>query len=186
MHVPNSYTRQHCAETGFGCCLKEKVVILNNALDGSEAEQLYFCLCGNGAGSNPKGTALFLVSLHTGQFRLKSRKKVLGTLKAEFLPDSAREKLAQVRPVGARNVKRYSPKYNSCCYRKDGSPFQGAMLCTESEVMDYVQMQALYQHRIEIFNQDGSCVLKMQEGAFFPSQHAVRKGADPKCLNQYC
>jgi hypothetical protein len=52
--------------------------------------------------------------------------------------------------------------------------------------MDYVRMQAPYQHRIEIFNQDGSCVLKMQEGAFFPPQHAVRKGVDPKCLNQYC
>ena len=172
------YSFQDCAETGYDCCLKDKVVILDNAFADAEPGQLYFCLCGNGAGSNPKGSALFLISLQTGQFQLKSRREVLGVLKRELLPDAARERLALIRPVGARNVSLHTPKYSSCCYQKDGRPFPGASLCTEQEVIDYIRMQAPYQHRVAVFDRHSGCVLEMFKGTFLPPMQSVRKGVE--------
>lgn len=98
------YTAKDCPATDLGYSIHGKVVVISH--DNPE-RQLYFCLCGNGAGANSSGPAVFLVSLRTGEFGLKNRSQVVGILKPELLPDSAKLQLSQIRPVGALDLKNH-------------------------------------------------------------------------------
>ena len=101
------YTEKDCSATGSHCNIQGKVVVIGQ--DNPE-RQLYFCLCGNGASANPSGVAVFLVSLRTGEFALKNRSEVIGILKPELLPDSAKLQLSQIRPVGALDLKNHGQR----------------------------------------------------------------------------
>ena len=91
MERRSTYTAADCSATGLGCSIQGKIVVLDQ---DTPERQLYFCLCGNGAGVNPSGSAVFLVSLRTGEFALKSRSEVIGILNPELLPDSAKLQLS--------------------------------------------------------------------------------------------
>ena len=157
--------------TGLNCSIQGKVVVLSQ--DTPEG-QLYFCLCGNGAGANASGSALFLISLRTGEFALKKRSEVIGILNPELLPDSAKLQLSQIRPVGALDLKNYEPKYSGYSFLPDGRYASGVWLCTEQEALDYVEMQKPYQHRIMICDRDDFCVLELQEGRLLhPTEEAI-------------
>ena len=132
-----AYTSLDCAATGLGCSIQGKVVVLSH--DNPE-QQLYFCLCGNGAGANPSGCVVFLVSLRTGEFALKKRSEVIGILEPELLPDSTKLQLSQIRPVGALDLKNHEPKYSAYSFLSDGRYAAGVWLCSEQEVMDYKRM----------------------------------------------
>jgi len=155
------YTAQDCSATGLDCSIQVKVVVLRH---DSPERQLFFCLCGNGAGVNPSGSAVFLVSLRTGEFALKTRSEVIGILKPELLPDSAKLQLSQIRPVGALDLKNHEPKYSGYSFLPDGRYASGVWLCTEQEALDYVEMQKPYQHRIMLCDRDDFCVLELQDG----------------------
>ncbi|MEA5143385.1 MAG: hypothetical protein VB023_07370 [Oscillibacter sp.] len=155
------YTEKDCSATGLDCSIQGKVVVISQ--DNPE-RQLYFCLCGNGAGANPSGSAVFLVSLRTGEFALKNRSEVIGILKPKFLPDNAKLQLSQIRPVGALDLKNHEPKYSGYSFLPDGRYASGVWLCTEQEALDYVEMQKPYQHRIMLCDRDGFCVLEMENG----------------------
>lgn len=155
------YTAQDCSATGLGCSIQGKVVVLSH---DSPERQMYFCLCGNGTGANPSGSAVFLVSLRTGEFALKNRSEVIGILKPELLPDSAKLQLSQIRPVGALDLKNHEPKYSGYSFLPDGRYASGVWLCTEQEALDYVEMQKPYQHRIMLCDRDDFCVLEMESG----------------------
>lgn len=155
------YTAKDCSATGLDCNIQGKVVVISH--DNPE-RQLYFCLCGNGAGANPSGSAVFFVSLHTGEFSLKNRSEVIGILKPELLPDSAKLQLSQIRPVGALDLKNHEPKYSGYSFLPDGRYASGVWLCTEQEALNYVEMQKPYQHRIMLCDRDDFCVLELQDG----------------------
>ena len=161
MERRSTYTAADCSATGLGCSIQGKVVVLSH--DNPE-RQLYFCLCGNGAGVNPSGSAVFLVSLCTGEFALKNRSEVIGILKPELLTDSAKLQLSQIRPVGALDLKTHEPKYSGYSFLPDGRYASGVWLCTEQEALDYVEMQKPYQHRIMLCDRDDFCVLEMENG----------------------
>ena len=171
------YTAKDCSATGLSCSIQGKVVVISQ--DNPE-RQLYFCLCGNGAGVNPSGSAAFLVSLRTGEFALKNRNEVIGILKPELLPDSAKLQLSQIRPVGALNLKNHEPKYSGYSFLPDGR-YAGVWLCTEQEALNYVEMQKPYQHRIMLCDRDDFCVLEMENGRLLhPSQEEMESYRNPQ------
>lgn len=165
METKEIYTASDCAETGSFRSTKGKVVVLNReALPHNCQNQLFFCLCGNGAGVNPSGCAIFLISLSTGEFSLKKRSDVLGILKPELLPDSAKLQLSQIRPIGALDSKSHELKYSGYSFLPDGRYTAGVWLCNENEVMDYIEMQKDYQHRVMICDRDDFYVFEMLKG----------------------
>jgi hypothetical protein len=171
MERKSLFTDKDCLATGLNCSIQGKVVVLSQ---DTPERQLYFCLCGNGAGANPNGSALFLVSLHTGEFALKKRSEVIGILKPELLPDSAKLQLSQIRPAEALDLKNHEPKYSGYSFLPDGRYASGVWLCTEQEALDYVEMQKPYQHRIMICDRDDFCVLELQEGRLLhPTEEAI-------------
>ena len=176
MDAKQRYTEADCTETGFACSIKGKVIVLNcEALQQNCRNQLFYCLCGNGADANPKGCAVFLVSLSNGEFSLKRRNEVLGILKPELLPDSAKLQLSQVRPQGALNLNSHEPKYSGYSFLPDGRYAAGVWLCSEKEVMDYVEMQKPYQHRIMICDRNDFCILEMQDQKLiYPSEKEMK------------
>ncbi|WP_283608499.1 hypothetical protein [Faecalispora anaeroviscerum] len=185
MEAKEIYTASDCVETGSACSIKGKAMVLNReSLPENCRNQLFFCLCGNGAGVNPSGCAVFLVSLNTGEFSLKMRGDVVGVLKPELLPDSAKLQLSQIRPVGALDVKNHEPKYSGYSFLPDGRYASGVWLCSEKEVMDYIEMQKDYQHRVMICDRDDFCVFEMIKGEIVhPSPEAIeafRAGQKPQ------
>ena len=172
------YTEKDCSATGLDCNIQGKVVVISHdSLD----RQLYFCLCGNGAGANPSGSAVFLVSLRTGEFALKTRSEVIGILKPELLPDSAKLQLSQIRPVGALDLKNHEPKYSGHGFLPNGRYACGVWLCTEQEALNYVEMQKSYQHRIMLCDRDDFCVLEMENGRLLhPSQEEMEALHNPQ------
>jgi hypothetical protein len=178
------YTAQDCVETDISCSIKGKVIILKHeTLPFKEQNQLYFCLCGNGAGANPKGSVLFLISLNTGELSLERRDEVVSILKPEFLPDKAKLMLSQIRPVGALDIKSHEPQYSGYCFLTDGRYTCGVWLCSLKEVQDYIEIQKDYQHKIMICDRNDFCVFEMVEGkVIYPTQEildAHRAGQEP-------
>jgi hypothetical protein len=170
------YTKKDCIEAGSSCSIKGKVAVLNReALAPGDEGQLYFCLCGNGAAANPPGCAVFLVSLHTGAFSLKRRSEVIGVLKPELLPDSAKLRLSQIRPIRALELERHEPKYSGRCSLPDGGYTAGVWLYSEQEARNYIEIQRRYQHRVMICNRDDFCVLEMVEGKLLQPAQRERK-----------
>ena len=111
MTVKNAFTQEDCIETGYAMSIAGKVVVLKPSSLPPErqdgAHQLYFCEGGNGSNPNPIGRSIFTVSLADGERARWNRGDVLGILKPELLPDSARLHLSQIRakrrsrPAGA-------------------------------------------------------------------------------------
>lgn len=182
MEAKETYMASNCIETGSACSIKGKVVVLSSeALPHNCQNQLFFCLCGNGAGANSNGCAVFLVSLSSGEFSLKKRSDVLGVLKPELLPDQAKLQLSQIRPQGALDLKNHEPKYSGYSFLPDGRYASGVWLCSEKEVMDYVEMQRPYQHRIMICDRNDFCVLEMEGGKLLhPSQEELEAFRNPQ------
>jgi hypothetical protein len=179
MDAKQLYTEADCIETGSVCSIKGKVVVLNcEALQQSCRNQLFYCLCGNGTDVNPKGCAVFLISLSNGELSLKMRNEVLGILKPELLPDSAKLQLSQVRPIGAMNLKSHEPKYSGYSFLPDGRYTAGVWLCSEQEVMDYIEMQRPYQYRVMICDRNDYCVFEMIDGKLVHPQ--------PEVMEEFC
>ena len=170
-----TFTHEDCDQTGYGFSLKDKVVVLpKSVLPEDHPGQLFFCTGGNGANPNPIGRSVFLVSLSTGEPCRFRRSDVIGTLKPELLPDDARLQLSQIRPSGALDISRHEPLYSGYSFLADGRYAAGVWLCSPGEVMDYVEMQKPYQHRVLICDRDDFAVMEVIKGQMiFPSQEDI-------------
>lgn len=172
------FTQEDCTETGYAMSIANKVIVLKQSSLPEEYrnpnEQLYFCKGGNGSNSNPIGRSILAVSLANGELIRWNRSDVLGILKPELLPDSARLHLSQIRPSGALDLARYEPKYSGYSFLSDGRYASGVALCSEQEVKDYIEMQKDYQHRIMICDSDDFCVFEMEQGiVIHPSRETI-------------
>ena len=111
MRENERYTAADCSETGYGMSIDGKVIVVGaSVLPDHHPGQLFYCTGGFGANPNPSGRSVFAVSLSTGEHCRWYRNDVLGVLKPELLPDSARLYLSQIRPGGARDVQ--NPEYS--------------------------------------------------------------------------
>jgi len=168
MTVKNAFTQEDCIETGYAMSIAGKVVVLKPSSLPPErrdgAHQLYFCEGGNGSNPNPIGRSIFTVSLADGERARWNRGDVLGILKPELLPDSARLHLSQIRPRCALDPREHEPRYSGYSFLPDGRYASGVWLCSEKEVKDYIEMQKEYQHRVMICDRDGFCVFEMVRG----------------------
>lgn len=175
MESKSIYTADDCAETGYDCALQGKVIVLSRqALPENYHNQLFFCSGGNGANPNPIGRSVFLTSLSDGEQHRFFRSDVVGVLKPELLPDSAKLHLSQIRPPNALPLECNEPKYSGYSFLPDGRYTSGVWLCSEQEVMDYIELQKPYQHRILICDRNDFAVLELQEGRLiYPSEEAM-------------
>lgn len=175
MEPKNLYGADDCIETGYDCALHNKVIVLRRSvLPESYRNQLFFCSGGNGANPNPIGRSVFLTSLSDGEQYRFFRSDVVGVLKPELLPESAKLQLSQIRPPNALPLERNEPKYSGYSFLPDGRYASGVWLCSEKEVMDYIEIQQPYQHRILICDRDDFAVLELLEGKLiYPSEEAM-------------
>ena len=96
---------------------------------------------------------------------------MVGSLEPELLPDEAKLQLSQIRPVGAADLHHHEPEYSGYSFLEDGRYAAGAWLCSPQEVMDYVEMQKPYQHRVLICDRDDFAVMEVvKEQVIFPTQ----------------
>ena len=164
----NTFTREDCIETGCAMSIADKVIALKPSSLPQEyrngEHQLYFCKGGNGSNPNPIGRSIITVSLADGELVRWNRSDVLGILRPELLPDSARLHLSQIRPSGALDLREHEPKYSGYSFLPDGRYAAGVGLCSEKEVKDYIGMQKDYQHRVMICDSDDLCVFEMVQG----------------------
>ena len=97
----NLFTAEHCEEE-FGD-LEGKVVIINPKYLKEEywspENQLWLATGGFGCSPTAKGQAVYATCLIDGDKNRWDRSCVLGVMKDEYLPDWAREKLAQMQEM---------------------------------------------------------------------------------------
>ncbi len=172
------FTQEDCTETGYAMSIAGKVIVLKPSSLPQECrngnEQVYFCKGGNGSNINPIGRSILAVSLANGEYVRWNRSDVLGILKTELLPDSARLHLSQIRPGGVLDLTRHEPKYSGYAFLPDGRYTAGVGLCTEQEAKDYIEMQKDYQHRVMICDSNDFCVFEMEQGkVIHPTQEAI-------------
>ncbi|MDL2293786.1 hypothetical protein LJC60_04060 [Ruminococcaceae bacterium OttesenSCG-928-D13] len=157
------YGPKDCTETGYGMSLLGKVVVISRAsLSDEYPHQLFFCKGGFGANPNPRGRAVYGVFLSDGEYCRLNRSDVVGTLKPELLPDSARLHLSQIRPGG--NPAPSSPEFFGYCFLSDGHYSSATPLKDAKEAVDYAHMQMPYQHRILVCDRNDHAVIEILEG----------------------
>ncbi|OLN30072.1 hypothetical protein [Desulfosporosinus metallidurans] len=173
-----TFTHEDCTEIGYAMPIVGKVIVLKLPSLPQEyqdaSHQLYFCKGGNGSNPNPIGRSIFTVSLANGERVRWNRSDVLGILKSELLPDSAKLHLSQIRPSGALDLREHEPKYSGYSFLPDDRYTAGVWLCNEKEVMDYIEMQKDYQHRVMICDRNDFCVFEMIKGEIIhPSTEVI-------------
>ena len=187
----NIFSQEDCAGTGYAMSIAGKVIVLKPSSLPQEyrdgEHQLYFCQGGNGSSPNPIGRSIFTVSLADGEKVRWNRSDVLGTLKPELLPDSARLHLSQIRPGGALDLREHEPQYGGYSFLPDGRYAAGVWLCSFKEVKDYIEMQKDYQHKVMICDRNDFCVFEMVRGkVIHPSPETIeacRQAQDQSGMN---
>lgn len=165
MEAKRQYGTQDCTEIGSDSDIVGKVTVLRrDALPQNYNNQLFFC-------NRQDSKHIYMVSLEDGQNSRWSKYQVVGVLKPELLPDSAKLHLSQIRPINALSVENNEPKYSGYSFLSDGRYTSGVWLCSPQEVIDYIEMQKPYQHRILICDRDDFAVFEMIDGKLvFPSE----------------
>lgn len=169
------YTAEDCSQTGYAMPITNTVVVVSpKVLPPEHPGQLFYCTGGNGAMPNPIGRSVFAASLSTGETCRWQRGDIIGILKPELLPDSAKLHLSQLRPSGAAPLKNHTPEFSGYCFLEDGRYSSRVWLCSAKDAMEYVGMQKPYQHQIRICDRDDFCVFEMVDGKLvYPTQAEV-------------
>lgn len=172
------YGEEDCVQTGTGMFIAGYVVVLKPEAvpkDQHGIRQLLFCE--GGWGSVPDevdGSSVRAVSLVGGECVRRRRSEILGLLKPELLPDRARLQLSQIRPLDSEVPK--TPEYFGYCFLPDGRYAAGVPLSDEMEVLEYIDTQRGYQHRVMICDSEDSCVFEMTAGKIiFPSHEDIER-----------
>jgi hypothetical protein len=168
------YTKSDCldADMEMPPCGTVFVVGGERISEKSKAsDQLHFC--GADATLNTRNS-FYAVSLQDGKRMLWNRNDVLGILKPELLPDSAKLQLSQIRPEKSQNIREKEPEFFGYCFLRDGRYASGVPLHNADEVGEYIDMQKAYQHRLMICDHDDFAVLEMIDGKLvYPTEEML-------------
>lgn len=172
------YNEKDCIRTGYDMFISGKVVVLKpEALpkDQRGIRQLLFCEGGWGSEPDePEGSSVRAVSLADGEYVKRKRNEILGLLRPELLPDSARLQLSQTRPLDSEVPK--APEFFGYCFLPDGHYAAGVPLSDEMEVREYIDIQREYQHRLMICDSEDSCVFEMTaDKVIFPTREDIER-----------
>lgn len=160
-----SFTWEDCIEAASLEHLENRVFVRAE----SELGQLFFCI-------KDTGVDLQAVSLRNGEVICCQKQDVVGLLKPELLPDSAKLQLSQVKPVGAADFYEQEPEYSGYSFLPDGRYAAGVWLCSPEEVWDYIRIQKDYQYRVLICDRDDFAVLEFVKGMLvFPGQQDLKE-----------
>ncbi|TCX48967.1 hypothetical protein [Dehalobacter sp. 14DCB1] len=101
------FTLKHCIPSDYKENIENKVVIIRAESLRPEYrttdKQLVLAIGGFGAHGNSRGRAVYTVNLYSGKESRWNREDILGTLKPEYMPDWAKERLKQIQ--GERQAK---------------------------------------------------------------------------------
>lgn len=167
------YTREDCEQIGGQTDLYQKVVVYaGKNLAESPPGQLFLCIEKGRAACRPE--MVDLISLSNGERYLGKREDILGTLKPELLPDEAKLHLSQICVHEKKDFDKMKPLFSGYSFLPDGRYSAGVWLYSPQEVMDYVELQRTYQHRVLICDRDDFAVLEVLKGqVIFPDTQAL-------------
>lgn len=176
------YGMEDCLLSEKDISLTGKVIVLkSDAITNEQSgiRQLLFCTKEAGGALSPADRSVSAVSLANGELVREKRGEILGLLKPELLPDSARLQLSQIRPHKSESQK--NPEFFGYCFLSDGRYAAGVPLADEMELQEYVEIQRAYQHRLMICDGGDCCVLEMLEGRLvFPTPEMLEKLQAPE------
>jgi hypothetical protein len=175
MAEQKTYAQNDCVDTNMEMPPRGKVFVVNierfSDKYGASAYQLHFC--GADTQLNARGS-FYAASLKDGKRILWNRNDVLGILKPELLPDSAKLQLSQIRPNGSQKPKDKAPEFFGYCFLQNGRYASGVPLYGADEVGEFVDMQKDYQHRLMICDHDDFAMLEMIDGKLiYPTEELL-------------
>lgn len=174
------YTEADCLLLPSKASLAGKVLVLDPAFLPKEERcglrQLAVCL--EQAAEENNGEGLLAVSLAHGEYERWSPRAVLGVLRPDLLPESAKLQLSQVHPGGFRFSPQRSPPFTGYCFLPDGRYTAGIGLGDEQEAAAYALLQSPYQHRLLICNSEALGVLEMIDGKLQYTASGLRAALD--------
>ncbi|OCZ49905.1 hypothetical protein [Dehalobacter sp. TeCB1] len=95
------FTLKHCIPSDYKENIENKVVIIRAECLHLEyritVKQLVLTIGGFGAHGNSRGRAVYTVNLYSGKESRWNREDILGTLKPEYMPNWAKERLKQIQ-----------------------------------------------------------------------------------------
>lgn len=175
------YTGADCLADGPRIPLNGRVIVLDPAFLPEEERcglrQLAVCL-EQAAEENGGEGLLAAVSLAHGEYERWSPRAVLGVLRPDLLPESAKLQLSQVRPGCLRSSLQRSPPFTGYCFLPDGRYTVGIGLEDEQEAAAYALLQSSYQHRVLICNSEALGVLEMIDGKLRYTASGLRAALD--------
>ena len=146
--------------------------------------QLWLAQHGNGCCPTAKGRMVKATCLYDGECAEWRRENIFGTIKPEVLPDWAKLKLSQMKLHSTVNEHMLTPKYSGYSFLEDGRYIVGVALYDEKEVIEYVELQKSYQHRIMICDSNDFNVLELVKGELIhPSKEALQ-ASKVECLQK--
>lgn len=159
-----SFTQEDCLPYNADACLMGKVMVLDpNATGKSDIGQLFFCVNKSTLGDK-SSPFLPAWSLLTGELEYLDKKRVLGILLPDRLSMDAALQLSQIRPPEPRDESGPPALYTGYCFHPDGKYASGVPLHGWPQAMTYARMQAPYQYKVQVFDEDGMYVLEMVQG----------------------
>ena len=171
------YGPEDCSCTGYGMFLAGRVAVLKPEALPEGAGQLVFCTGGAGSDPNAVDCLVRAVSLSNGKCVSKKRNEILGLLKPELLPDDARLRLSQIRPLNSKVPE--APEYFGYCFLPNGRYAAGVPLSDGLEAWEYINVQKDYQHRMMVCDREDCCVFELQEGRLlYPTQEILDEYRD--------
>lgn len=108
------FTPEQCIPDDYRERIENKVVVIRAERLRPEYrtadKQLVLATGGFGVAANSRGRAVYTVNLYSGKESRWNREDILGTVKPEYMPDWAKERLKQIKTERQANKKKHEPE----------------------------------------------------------------------------